>query len=193
MALGLGTLLLCLAGGLRAQAPAAADTTRPNPREGFWVSIGLGNGTGAADCPDCAPDHITSLSEYIRLGGTLSQSFLFGVEENGYYPQEGQVREMGFVSGVVIWYPRPTGAWFVKVGAGIARYHEVNGGSEIQTWAPQASIGAGYDFRTSRVFSITAFVTALATGTTGYELDGVATSSRISFRLVQVGVGLTWH
>ena len=59
--------------------------------------------------------------------------------------------------------------------------------------APSGSLGAGYDVRVGRNFSLTPFINALATSGVKFKLGGVEVTSDIKINLVQLGLGVTWH
>jgi hypothetical protein len=71
----IATLLACTGSAVHAQS-------KPNERKGFWFGFGLGGGSLGADCSDCDNERTTGGSGYIRLGGTISRSFLLGFETN---------------------------------------------------------------------------------------------------------------
>ena len=71
----------------------------------------------AGICDGC--DRVGAPSGYLKLGGTLRQNILLGVETNGWTKSEAGARlTMGNVSGAIYWYPMTTNGMFVKAGAG---------------------------------------------------------------------------
>jgi hypothetical protein len=167
-----------------------------NPRQGFWVGVGLGLGSSGADCSDCTTDRTNGMSGYLRLGGTISRSLLVGVESNGWVHSESGVDEtLGFGSVVAVWYPSATGGFFLKVGLGAMSYKAADGVDEVTATGAAGSFGLGYDFRVSKNMSITPFLNSLATSNTDFKWNGetIATNADFKVNLVQVGVGLTWH
>jgi hypothetical protein len=180
-------------------SPLAAQQkgpANPNPREGFWIGLGLGAGSAGADCPSCSTQTFTGLSGYFKLGGTVSRNVLIGAETNGLvHSESGTDESMGFLSGVLVWYPSRTGAFFLKVGIGALRYTATGGGNTLDATAASGSFGLGYDFRVRPNFSITPFLNSLATSGASFTLNGSPAPSNetIKLNLVQFGVGVTWH
>ena len=190
--LALALTVLC-AGALSAQVKPGAN---PNPRQGFWIGFGLGGGSAAIDCPSCDTQRFTGASGYLRLGGTLSQRVLLGVETNGWVHSESGVDEtMGFGTLALLWYPSATGAFYLKVGLGGMSYSGKGGGDEITATAAAGSFGLGYEFRVRRNMSVNLFLNSLASAAAKFKINGstAPTNEDVTFNLVQLGVGLTWH
>src|SRR3954449_4573370 len=100
---------------LAAIMATSAVAQQEQTRQGFWIGGGLGY--GSLGCDGC--DRVGAPSGYLKLGGTLRQNILLGVETNGWTKSEfGSRLTMGNVSGAVYWYPMPTNGLFVKAGAG---------------------------------------------------------------------------
>ncbi len=169
---------------------------RPNTREGFWIGFGFGWGSVGADCQSCGTDRTGGGSGYLRLGGTLSPVLQLGGESNGWVHSSGGVDEtVAFASFIASIYPSATGAFFLKVGLGGMNYRFNDGTTEITSTAPSGSLGAGYDIRAGRNFSLTPFVNALATSAVTFKVNGVKVPSGLDLKLnlAQLGLGLTWH
>jgi len=93
---------------------SSASAQQAQTRQGFWIGGGLGY--GSLGCDGC--DRVGAPSGYFKLGGTLRQNILLGVETNGWTKSElGNRLTMGNVSGAIYWYPMTNGM-FVKAGAG---------------------------------------------------------------------------
>jgi len=179
---------------LLAAGPLAAQ--HPNIREGFWISLGAGFGSVGTDCQSCSTDRTNGSAAYLRLGGTLSPILQLGGESNGWFHSGGGVDEtLGFASFIANIYPSRTGAFFLKIGIGGMTYRADDGFSVLTATAPSASLGAGYDIRVGRNFSLTPFINALGTSPASFKLDGVTVPSGedIKINLVQLGLGVTWH
>jgi len=190
----LSPLLVLIAGSLLA---TSASAQRPNTRQGFWLSGGLGPGSAGVDCSGCTNDRTTGLSGNLRLGGTLGGGkFLLGGETNGWVHSESGVDEtIGFLSFIFVWYPSNTGAFFFKLGAGGMRYSANDGVDELSATAPSGSVGIGYDFRVGRNVSLTPYLNALATSGVDAKFNGqsIATPVSIKINLVQLGLAVTMH
>ena len=69
-------------------------------------------------------------SGYLKLGTTLRQNVLLGVETNAWTKSELGVRlTMANISGAVYWYPMATNGMFVKAGAGYSALDAGGGGT----------------------------------------------------------------
>ena len=92
-----------------------ATAQQAQTRQGFWIGGGLGY--GSLGCDGCY--RVGAPSGYLKLGGTLRQNILLGVETNGWTKSEfGQTLTMGNMSGAAYWYPMPANGLFVKGGLG---------------------------------------------------------------------------
>lgn len=187
-ALSISLVTLMAAGPLNAQ--------RPNTRQGFWLSLGAGFGSVGTDCQSCSTDRTNGGAGYLRMGGTLSPILQLGGESNGWFHSAGGVDEsLGFASFIANVYPSRTGAFFLKVGIGGMSYRADDGFTVLTATAPSGSLGAGYDIRVGRNFSLTPYINALGTSPVTFKLDGVTVPAGedIKINLLQVGLGVTWH
>jgi hypothetical protein len=143
----------------------------------------------------CSTDRTSGSAGYLRLGGTLSPIFQLGGESNGWFHSSGGVDEtLGFASFIANIYPSRAGAFFLKVGIGGMSYRADDGVAVITATAPSGSLGAGYDIRVGRNFSLTPFINSLATSAVSFKVGGVTiTTDDFKVNLVQIGLGVTWH
>jgi hypothetical protein len=149
-------------------------------RQGFWIGGGMGLGSMGISCEGCPDfDRESGLSGYLKLGGTLRENVLLGVETNGWTKSEGGVTlTMGNVSGAAYWYPMATTGLFIKGGVG---YSVVDDGFSNEGGFGVLA-GLGYDVRVGRKLSIT----PVANWFRG-AYDG------LSANVLQIGVGVTSH
>jgi len=153
---------------------SSASAQQAQTRQGFWIGGGLGY--GSLGCDGC--DRVGAPSGYFKLGGTLRQNILLGVETNGWTKSElGNRLTMGNVSGAVYWYPMTNGM-FVKAGAG---YSVLDSGIASTSGFGLLG-GVGYDVRVGRNLSIT----PVANWFRG-SFDGG------SANVLQIGLGVTSH
>ena len=153
---------------------SSASAQQAQTRQGFWIGGGLGY--GSLGCDGC--DRVGAPSGYFKLGGTLRQNILLGVETNGWTKSElGNRLTMGNVSGAVYWYPMTNGM-FVKAGAG---YSVLDSGIASTSGFGLLG-GVGYDVRVGRNLSIT----PVANWFRG-SFDGG------SANVLQIGMGVTSH
>ena len=152
----------------------SASAQKAQTRQGFWIGGGLGY--GSLGCDGC--DRVGAPSGYLKLGGTLRQNILLGVETNGWTKSElGNRLTMGNVSGAIYWYPMTNGM-FVKAGAG---YSVLDSGIASTSGFGLLG-GVGYDVRVGRNLSIT----PVANWFRG-SFDGG------SANVLQIGMGVTSH
>jgi len=149
-------------------------------RDGFWIGGGLGY--GSLGCEGCT-DRTGAPSGYLKLGTTLRQNVLLGIETNGWTKSEFGARlTMGNVSGAVYFYPMASTGLFVKGGAG---YSMLDASTDIGSGSESGFgmiLGAGYDVRVTRNLSITPVANWFRGG-----FDGG------SANVLQIGLGVTSH
>jgi len=153
-------------------------------RQGFWIGGGMGYGSLGLSCETCGDvDREGGLSGYAKLGGTLRENILLGVEMNGWTKAEGGTTvTMGNMSAAAYWYPMPTQGLFIKAGAGYSILGvEDDLGSDNDTGFGFLG-GVGYDVRVGRNLSIT----PVANWFRGGFNNGSA-------NVLQFGVGVTSH
>ena len=94
----------------------------PQERKGFWIGFGAGYGSAyaSADCEDCGGGNREgSVSAFLKLGGTLNQNVLLGVETNAWTKTKDNLRlTLGSMTGTVTVYPQASGGFFLKGGVG---------------------------------------------------------------------------
>ncbi|HYC31483.1 MAG TPA: hypothetical protein VEB59_04295 [Gemmatimonadales bacterium] len=165
-------------------APSAALAQHPQTRSGFWISGGIGVGSLDLACNGCETDRETAATALLAMGGTLRPGLLLGGEIEGWAKEiQGVDIAVGHVSGVLYWYPRPSGGLFLKGGAGIGGYSADAGplGDESDSGLALHG-GVGYDVRVGRNVSITP-----AAGIFWDDLGGGDAN------VLHVGVSVTGH
>ncbi len=154
---------------------STAFAQQAQTRQGFWIGGGLGY--GSMGCEGC--DRVGAPSGYLKLGGTLRENILLGVETNGWSKSDlGTRLSMGNVSGAIYWYPMTTNGLFVKAGAGYSVLDSDFGNSS----GFGILGGLGYDVRVGRNLS----VTPVANWFRGNFESG-------STNVLQLGLGVTSH
>ena len=58
--------------------------SKPQTRDGFTISFGLGGGSAGASCDNCDSDRESAPSLYLRLGGALRPGLVLAGEINGW-------------------------------------------------------------------------------------------------------------
>jgi hypothetical protein len=162
----------------------SAFAQQAQTRQGFWVGGGMGYGTMGLSCDNCdGLGREGGMSGYAKLGGTLSQNILLGVEMNGWTKSQAGARvTMGNFSGAAYWYPMPTQGLFIKAGAGYSVLSADDGTGAVDDSGFGLLGGVGYDVRVGRNLSITPVANYFRGG-----FDG------ISANVLQLGVGVTSH
>ena len=136
--------------------PSPVAAQRPQTREGFWFSGGLGY--GSLGCQDCSGRE-SGLSGGVSIGGTLSQKVLLGAGTTGWTKSEnGATLTAGTLTALIRFYPSAEGGFFLLGGLGLGRVNlNVSGfGSASETGAG-AVLGLGYDIRVGENVSLTPF------------------------------------
>jgi hypothetical protein len=191
-----------LAGGRFVQAQA---TGWPNTRQGFWISLGVGDGSARINCTYfcllSAYSRHFGHSGHVRLGSTLSPNVLFGGEATGWLRDHYSQDVVVSASAVALWYPKRAGAAYLKVGVGgtrFRRYHATRAtldGMDIRATAPSVTLGVGYEARAGRGVSLAPWVTYLASPTVplhGFTAPPL-THAQFNVNILQGGLGVTWH
>jgi hypothetical protein len=181
---------------LTTMAATTAAAQRPNTREGFWIGLGVGPGSVAAECNTCDEDNRKSdFSGYFRAGGTVSRHVQLGGELLGWASgSTGDEQGLGIASFVALIYPSAEGAFFLKFGLGGMTYAEDFGANELAARAPGLSLGLGYDFRVANNFALTPFLNAFASAPVSFRINDVPVPSgqEIRINFVQFGLGFHW-
>lgn len=192
---------LALVAALATLLGARAQAQRPH-RTGFWLELSSGPGAVRIGCGGCADVTLSGGSTGdIRLGGTLTDKVLLGVEifgftdeRFGFAPQDTSVTaENSSLNAVVLWYPWHGGV-FLKGGVGLAggRFSvkadtglsAVNQGTGVGV-----TFGLGFDLPISRRFALTANAAAFITAIGDVKVNGVLVDDVIP-TMYQLGVGL---
>ena len=164
---------------LTALLATTAFAQQAQTRQGFWIGGGLGY--GSLGCSGC--DRVGAPSGYFKLGGTLRQNILLGVESNVWTKSAGAGRvTMGNFSGAAYWYPMPTQGLFIKGGAGYSRLSADDGTNSGSDGGFGVLAGVGYDIRTSRNLSITPVANWYRGGFNGGSAN-----------VLDFGIGVTAH
>jgi hypothetical protein len=158
---------------------STASAQHAQTRQGFWIGGGLGYGSLGLGCSGCVDvGREGGVSGYFKLGGTLRQNILIGVETNGWTKSEGGATlTMGNLSGAAYWYPMTSGL-FVKAGVG---YSMIDDGFDSFSGLGLTG-GVGYDVRVGRNLSITPVANWFRGGYDGLQGN-----------VVQLGMGVTSH
>jgi hypothetical protein len=169
---------------LAAIMATSAVAQQEQTRQGFWIGGGLGYGSLGISCTGCADVGRTgSASGYFKLGGTLRQNILLGVEMNGWTKSEGAGRiSMGNLSGAAYWYPMPTQGLFIKGGAGYSNLRADDGVTSANDGGFGVLAGVGYDIRAGRKLSITPVANWYRGGFNGGSAN-----------VLDIGLGITSH
>jgi Outer membrane protein beta-barrel domain len=169
---------------LTAVLATSAVAQQAQTRQGFWIGGGMGYGSLGLSCEGCADvGREGGLSGHAKLGGTVRENLLLGVEMNGWTDSEGAARiTMGNFSGAAYWYPMPTQGLFIKAGAGYSMLGVDDGVTSADDTGFGLLGGVGYDLRVGRNLSITPVANWFRGG-----FDGG------SANVLQFGVGVTSH
>lgn len=161
-------------------------------RHGIWFSAGLGAGAESFDANDGLgwSDDETGGVAFAKLGGTVSRSFLLGVEGHAWgtqYQGLGYDRTLTSLMFIGQWYPAPASGFWLKGGLGFARDNLDFYGQNSANFATHEngtafSLGIGYDVPVGRAVSITPLLDLQAQR---YDTHDE--------RIVSFGVGITVH
>jgi hypothetical protein len=164
-------------------------------RSGQGLGVGIGMGVGRVTCAICQSNRNSSLSGYLKAGGTLNRRMLVGLEVNGWMRAAGGADELILgLAGSAYWYPNPRKRLFYKGGIGVMHYKTDDGPNRLTSTAFGPQLGAGYDFPISPSVSVTAFGNWLIASLGGeLTFNGDTFRSDVGLMLIQFGAGVTWH
>lgn len=168
----------------RTEPPSAAEQIssqpaqglRPQVREGFWFSAGLGY--GSLGCQDCFGRE-DGLSGGLSFGSVVNDRLLFGVGTTGFAKTVlGETFTVGTLDARIRFYPVRTSGFFLSGGLGLGT---VSYGSESE-FGVGAMLGLGWDIRVGRNVSLTPFWNGFA-----------MSNSNVDANVGQIGIGFTIH
>ncbi len=197
VALGIaGIFLLTAPTSAAAQVSDTPGAGSETTRSGVWLGVGMGLGSAMPTCPICARNREQALSGYFRMGGTVTQRILVGLETNAWYRGGEETDQIiGSASVVSLLYPRDDSGLYVKVGLGLTRFEARPTGDDPPVTANTfgVNVGVGYELRATRALSFVPYLNVL-TGSFGNlkEEDRTLTGS-MNVSLVQFGIGITTH
>jgi hypothetical protein len=172
--------------------PVAAQS-HPQTRQGFTIGFGLGGGSAAFSCDFCGDDREAGGVGYLRLGGAVRPNLVVAGEVGGWAKeQDGVTLSATNVTGTLVWYPNVASGFFLKTGLGFGSIDveiQTNGGTFTTSRSGLGfQVGAGYDWRVARNFSLSPFATY---SLTNVELDDV--DERLGINVLHIGLGFVWH
>jgi hypothetical protein len=137
-------------------APSLAQ--EEDRRHGFWISGGIGGGVNTASVSDT--EHRGGLAGFIRAGGAPSGHVVIGTELVGWITERDSVTtSRGNIMAIVQYYPSKTGGLFFKGGlggAGLGVATPADPGTLVTSVDGFGmTLGGGYEFRLSRIVSLT--------------------------------------
>lgn len=192
---GLGSLVVA---SLLLSSPLAW-AGHPQERQGFWIGFGGGYGSAKGRCDDCGDGNREgSGTAFLKLGGTLSDRVLLGVETNGWVKSQDNVTlTLGSVTGTITLYPKASSGFFLKGGAGASYIStDVREGSVTTSvsktgWGVLA--GLGYDVRVGRNISITPGVNYFYGQPGDISIQGETALGGWKHDVIDFSVGITFH
>ena len=188
----------CLTFGIVLFASPLAWAGHPQARQGFWIGFGVGYGSAGVNCDDCGGEREGSFTGSFKLGGTLSDKVLLGVESNGWLKeQEGVTLTLGSFTGTVTFYPQASSGFFLKGGVGLSYISTDFKDGSLSVSVSKAGwgvlAGAGYDIRVGRNISITPAVNYYYGKPGDLDFEGETVLGGWSQDVVSFEIGITFH
>jgi hypothetical protein len=182
-------------GGIVLCSSPQAGAGHPQERQGFWIGFGGGYGSAHASCD--GGDGEGSYAGFIKLGGTLNQRVLLGVEANAWSKDEGgPTLTLGSFTGTVTFYPQATSGFFLKGGAGLSyvstEFREASLSVSLDKTGWGVLAGPGDDVRVGRNISITPCVNFYC-GQPGDLVFEGETIGNWKQNVISFEVGITFH
>ena len=138
--------------------PSAAEAQEEARRQGFWLSVGVGAGVTTEDV--ASDEARWGIAGFLRAGGVPGERVVLGTELMGWATDQNDVvTTRGVVTLFVQYYPSKTGGLFFKGGlggAGVSVATDLDPGTFVASSGGFGmTLGGGYEFRLSRVASLT--------------------------------------
>ena len=152
---------------------------------GFWIGFAPG-GVAIADAEGLA------YPLYVRLGATLSQRVLLGVESYNVFLNYWDGKSIGTLAAVALLYPSAKSGFFIKPGLGRSYGRAICCGT---TKGLAVNLAVGYDLRLGRNVYLTPNLDLLVTT---HDTPGeVPSQTRGAFHDTNptwsFALGMTWH
>ena len=190
--------LLVVLLGLGIPAALTAQTADPQPRSGFWISVGLSAGPKWLSCDVCTEDFGGGTGGDLALGGTINQQWLIGADMVGWFPWSGfeegyddETDGFGALLFTARHYPRAQGGLFLTGGLGFGEIDVQQDQLEAKGYV--GKLGVGYDIRAGRTFSFTPSLSLVQSFETETERAGDVLDDTMNFGMLQLGFALTWY
>ena len=156
--------------------PSTGSGLRPQTRNGFWFSAGIG--FGSLGCENCLGRE-DGLSGGLSLGTVVGDRVLFGVGTTGFAKTIlGETFSVGTLDARIRFYPIRTSGFFLNGGVGLGSVSYA-GESEFGLGL---MLGLGWDIRVGRNVSLTPFWNGFA-----------MSNSNVDANVGQLGIGFTIH
>lgn len=174
-------------------APLVAQ--HPQVRKGFWIGFGFGWGSLGVSCSGCPSiDRRAGAVGHLRMGGTLKPNLLLGGDVVGWSKTEsGTTVSAGNVTFSGYYYPMVESGLFVTGGVGASTYNESASGNNATATGIGFTIGAGYDIRVARNFSITPVGHFLWGAPGDLQLNGTTITPGVKINQFDFGLNATFH
>ena len=169
---------------------------RPQTRQGVNISFGFGAGSAGIDCSGCETSRKSGTVGYFNVGGTINRHLTLGGELNGFaYSSKNEDDTIGSLMAVAHFYPASAIGFFLIGGAGLTSLSLDNHVDQVNVTSASGGIqlGAGYDVRLGRNFSLTPYVSFVQGFAGKARVNDVSTSETVKPNYTQVGLGFTWH
>lgn len=183
--------LLLLASALAAAtaAPAAAQT-----REGLFFGAGLGYGRAKVESDEFGQsDREGSWTLNLRVGTTVTERILAGVEMNGWFDSENGDSISLFDTTIAAYYYPTDRPFFVKGGVGLSRADFETGGLKAHGIGAGLMLGAGYDVEIGRRTAITPLVTLWLGKPGDLSFEGVNLLHTFKHNVIEVGAAVSFY
>jgi hypothetical protein len=169
---------------------------RPQTREGFNLSFGFGGGSAGIDCSGCPTNRQSGTALFLNVGSTISRRLTLGGELNGLArSSQNEDDTFGSLMAVAHFYPAPAMGLFLIGGAGMTSMSLDNHVDLVNVTSTGlgAQLGAGYDIRLGRNFSLTPYASYVKGFAGMAKVNGVSADEKVTPNYAQIGLGFTWH
>ena len=156
------------------------------------TTIGISKGAGALTCPFCTNEGKGGLAGLIGVEKTMRPGLRIGLEADWWvHSGGGASRSVLAAVPVAHLFPKPDGAFFLKLGVGIARYAASSDDEELRTTAVSGVLGLGHEIRLSSNNVLIPYMSYLSGHGGTMRLNGAQVTPLGGVSLFQYGLALS--
>ena len=169
-----------------------SDAQQKTRAQRVSTTVGISKGAGALTCPFCTNEGKGGLAGFIGVEKSMRPGLRIGLEADWWvHSGGGASRSVLAAVPVAHLFPKPDGAFFIKLGVGIARYSASSDEEELRTTAVAGVLGVGHEIRISDRNVVIPYVSYLSGHGGTMRLNGAQVTPLGGMSLLQYGLALS--